>query len=185
MFRPVEMFMHHCHCLFNIEVSCHPTVVGFPDQLRLLTLWNTYMAHTTQKPILKMEIRDNCVCAQHLLGGGVVRVCLIELGPSRGLMTTRVSHRGECRDWRSAEAINDVVDASYFILDVEVELLQVCGPLLMVVILQFSFCFHELQWLMISVDDGLLPKNVMSPLAIGLHDGVHLFVIIRVLMENT
>jgi hypothetical protein len=57
-----------------------------------------------------------------------------------------------------------VVGASYFILDVEVELLQVCGPLLMAVILQFSLCLHELQWLMIGVDECLLPKNVMSPL---------------------
>jgi hypothetical protein len=46
----------------------------------------------------------------------------------------------------------------------------------MVVILQFSLCLHELQWFMVSVDDFLLPKNVMSPLAIGLHNGVHLFV---------
>jgi hypothetical protein len=57
-----------------------------------------------------------------------------------------------------------VIGASCFILDVEVELLQVCGPLLMAIILQFSLCLHELQWLMISVDDCLLPKNVMSPL---------------------
>ena len=54
-----------------------------------------------------------------------------------------------------------MVGASYFILDVEVELLQLCGPLLMAVILQLSLCLHELQWLMISVDDCLLPKNVM------------------------
>jgi hypothetical protein len=44
-----------------------------------------------------------------------------------------------------AEEINDVVGASCLILDVEMELLQVCGPLLMVVILQFSLCLHELQ----------------------------------------
>jgi hypothetical protein len=77
-----------------------------------------------------------------------------------------------------------MIGASCFILDVEVELLQVCGPLLMVVILQFSLCLHELQWLMISVDDCLLPKNVMSPLAVGLHNGVHFFVISRVLTDN-
>jgi hypothetical protein len=76
------------------------------------------------------------------------------------------------------------VGASCFILDVEVELLQVCGPLLMVVILQFSLCLHELQWLMISVDDCLLPKNVMSPLAACLHNGVHFFVVSRVLTDN-
>jgi hypothetical protein len=54
----------------------------------------------------------------------------------------------------------------------------------MVVILQFSLCLHELQWLMISVDDYLPPKNVMSPLAEGLHNGLHFFVISRVLMDN-
>jgi hypothetical protein len=32
-FRPVEMFLQHCHCLFDVEVSFHPIVVGFPDQL--------------------------------------------------------------------------------------------------------------------------------------------------------
>jgi hypothetical protein len=58
-----------------------------------------------------------------------------------------------------------MIGGSCFILDVEVGLLEVCGPLLMVIILQFSLCLHELQWLMISVDDCLLPKNVMSPLA--------------------
>jgi hypothetical protein len=63
-------------------------------------------------------------------------------------------------------------------------LLQVCGPLLMVVILQFSMCLHELQWLMISVDDCLLPKNVMSPLTACLHNGVHFFVISRVLTDS-
>jgi hypothetical protein len=54
----------------------------------------------------------------------------------------------------------------------------------MVVILQFSLCLHELQWLMISVDDCLLPKNVMSPLVAGLHNGVHFFVISRVLTDS-
>jgi hypothetical protein len=54
----------------------------------------------------------------------------------------------------------------------------------MVVILQFSLCLHELQWIIISVDDCLLPKNVMSPLEVGLHNGVHFFVVNRVLMDN-
>jgi hypothetical protein len=81
-------------------------------------------------------------------------------------------------------AISDAIGASSFILDAEVELLQVCGPLLMVVILKFSLCLHELQWLMIHVDDCLLPKNVMSPMATCLHNGVHFFVIISILMDS-
>ena len=84
----------------------------------------------------------------------------------------------------SNEAISDVIGALCFILHVEVELLQVCGPLLMAVILQFSLCLHELQWIMISVDDCLPPKNVMSPLVAGLHNGVHFFVVSRLLTDN-
>ena len=64
------------------------------------------------------------------------------------------------------------------------ELLQVCGPLLIEVILQFALCLHELHRLMIGVDDCLLPKNVIPPLAIGFHNGVHLFVISRVLVDD-
>ena len=78
-----------------------------------------------------------------------------------------------------------MIGASYFILDVEVELLQVVGPLLMEIILKFSLCLHELQWLMISVDEYLIPKNVMSPLAVGFHNGVHFFVISRVLRTTS
>jgi hypothetical protein len=77
-----------------------------------------------------------------------------------------------------------VVGASCFILDVEVEFLQVCEPLLMVIILQFSLCLHELQWLLISVDDCLLPKNVICPLETCLHNGVHFFFVSRVLTYN-
>jgi hypothetical protein len=143
------------------------------------------MDQTTQQPILKMEISDNYFFTQHLVGGGEVKVCLIEVGPSIGLMAIRVyKHRGECHDWRLVEAIDNSVGTSCFILDVEVELLQVCGQLLMEVIIQFTLCLHEMQWLMISVDDCFLPKNVMSPLVVGLKNGVHLFVVSRVLTNN-
>jgi hypothetical protein len=54
----------------------------------------------------------------------------------------------------------------------------------MAVILQFSLCLHELQWFMISVDDCLLPNNLMSPLAVGLYNGVHFLVVNRVLTDS-
>jgi hypothetical protein len=38
-----------------------------------------------------------------------------------------------------------MVGTSCLILDVEVEMLQVGGPILMEFIMQFSFCLHELQ----------------------------------------
>jgi hypothetical protein len=44
-----------------------------------------------------------------------------------------------------AEAINDIVGTSCIILDVDMELMQVCGPLLMDFILKFSLFLHELQ----------------------------------------
>jgi hypothetical protein len=37
---------------------------------------------------------------------------------------------------------------------------------------------------MISVDECLLPKNVMSPLVACLHNGVHFFIVSRVLMDS-
>jgi hypothetical protein len=142
------------------------------------------MAQIAQQPIMKMEIGNSCVCTQHLVGVGEVRICFIEMGPFGGLVAARIKHCGECHDWRLVEEINDSVGTSCCILDVEVELLQICGPLLMEVILQFSLCLHELQWLMISVDDCLLPENVMPPMVVGLHNGVHLFFVSRLLMDD-
>jgi hypothetical protein len=48
------------------------------------------MAQMAQNPILKMEISDSCFFSQHLVGGGEVRISLIESGPSEGLMDARV-----------------------------------------------------------------------------------------------
>jgi hypothetical protein len=36
-FQPIEMFLQHCHYLFYARVSCHLTVVVFPNQLLSLT----------------------------------------------------------------------------------------------------------------------------------------------------
>jgi hypothetical protein len=57
------------------------------------------------------------------------------------------------------------------------ELLQVGGPLLMAVVLQFPLCLYELQRLVISVYDHLFPHNVMFPLTTGLYNGIHFLVI--------
>jgi hypothetical protein len=60
-------------------------------------------------------------------------------------VATRIQHCGECNGSRPIEAINDSIVTFHFILDVEVELLQIFGPLLMAIILQFALCLHELQ----------------------------------------
>jgi hypothetical protein len=40
--------------------------------------------------VLKMENSDSHVFAQHLVGSGKVKIFLIEVGPSRGLVPARV-----------------------------------------------------------------------------------------------
>jgi hypothetical protein len=52
------------------------------------------MAQMAQQPIMKMKNSDSCVGAQHLVGSGEVRISLIDLGPSRSLMSVGVQHRG-------------------------------------------------------------------------------------------
>jgi hypothetical protein len=84
------MFLHHYHYLIYVEVSCHPNLLSFPNHLHSLTSWNTEMAQMAQQPILQMKINDNCVCVQHLVGSEEVKIFLIELGPSGGLMSVGV-----------------------------------------------------------------------------------------------
>jgi hypothetical protein len=40
----VEMLLQHFHYLFYAELTCHLTVVGFPNHLCPLALWNIDMA---------------------------------------------------------------------------------------------------------------------------------------------
>jgi hypothetical protein len=48
-------------------------------------------------------------------------------------MSTRMEHSGECSHRRSTEVVSDMIGDTCLILDVEMKLLQVGGPLLMVV----------------------------------------------------
>ena len=74
--------------------------------------------------------------------------------------------------------------APCLILDVDMELLQVGGPLLMEVILQFPLCLYELQRLVINVYDHLFSHNVMFSLTTGLYNGIHFLVIGGVFPNN-
>ena len=80
--------------------------------------------------------------------------------------------------------MNDMIFVPCLILDVEMELLQVGGPLLMEVVLQLLLCLYELQRLLISVDDCLISQNVMFPLTIGLYIGIHFLVISGVFPDS-
>jgi hypothetical protein len=50
-------------------------------------------------------------------------------------MSTGMEHSGKCRHRKLTEAVNDMIGDTCLILDFEMELLQVDGPLLMEVIL--------------------------------------------------
>jgi hypothetical protein len=100
-----------------------------------------------------------------------------KVGATRCFMSTGMEHSGECSHRRPTEAVNDTIGDTCLILDVEMELLQVGGPLLMAVVLQFPLCLYELQRLVISVYDRLFPQNVMFPLTTGLYNGIHFLVI--------
>ena len=87
-----------------------------------------------------------------------------------------MEHGGEWSHMSSTEVVNDTICVPCLIFDVEMELLQVGGPLLMVVVLQLPLCMYELHRLVISVDDCLLSHNLMFPLMTGLYNGIHFLV---------
>jgi hypothetical protein len=100
-----------------------------------------------------VKIGDIHTCTQELIGGGEVWILLIKLGPLRCLIPIGMEHDGECSHGRSTEAVRETIFSPCLILDVEMELLHVGGPLLMVVVLQLPLCLYELQRLIVSVDD--------------------------------
>ena len=104
-------------------------------------------------------------------------IALVEKRPIRSLMPTRVENCGYGHDRWSAEAICNIIGATFLVLDVQMKLLQICGPLLMEIVLQLPLCLYELQGSVVCVDDCLLPQNVMLLLSTSLHNGIHLFVI--------
>ena len=61
---------------------------------------------------------------------------------------------------------------------------QVCGTLLMAVVLEFLLCLYELQRLVISVYGHLFPWNVMFPLKRVLYNGIHFLVIGGVFLDS-
>ena len=90
-------------------------------------------------------------------------------------MPTRVENGGYGHDQWSAEAVCNIIGATLLVLDVQMKFLQICGPLLMAIILQLPLHLYELHGSMVCVDDCLLLQNVMLSLSTSLHNGIHLF----------
>ena len=62
-------------------------------------------------------------------------IALVEKRPIRSLMPTRVEHGGYHHDRWSAEVVCNINRASLIVLGVLMKLFQICGPLLMVIVL--------------------------------------------------
>jgi hypothetical protein len=60
-------------------------------------------------------------------------------------MSIGMEHSGECSHESSTEKINDTIEDPCLIIEVGMELLQVGGPLMMEVVLQFLLCLYELR----------------------------------------
>jgi hypothetical protein len=95
-----------------------------------------------------VKINDSFACTQELIDDGEVHILLINLGPLRCSMSTGMEPSGDCSHMRPTREVSDMIADTYLntylIFYVEMEFLQVGGPLLMAVILQFPLCLYEL-----------------------------------------
>jgi hypothetical protein len=110
-------------------------------------------------------------------------IALVDKRPIRSLVSTRVQHGGYRHNRWSAEAVYNIIGVCLLVLDVQMKLLQICGPLLMAIILQLPLCLYELQGLVVCLGDRFLPQNVMLPLLESLHNGIHFFFISGILSD--
>ena len=103
--------------------------------------------------------------------------------PPRTLVPIGVEHSYQCHDSWPIEAVYTIIVVILLVPNVQMELLRVCRPFFMVIVLQLPLFLYELQWSLVCADDRFLPQNVMLPLTVGLHNGMHLFVVSGVLSD--
>ena len=138
------------------------------------------VSQVTQQCIMEDKFWNLHTLQQCLLCVAEFRIALVEKRPIRSLMPTRVENGSYGHDQWLVEAVCNIIGATFLVLDVQMKLLQICGPLLMEIILQLPLCLYGLQGPVVCVDDCFLPQNVMLPLSTSLHNGIHLFVISRI-----
>ena len=69
---------------------------------------------------------------------------LVEKQPIISLMPIRVENDVYGHDRWSVEVVCNIIGATLLVLDVQMKFLQICGPLLMVIVLQLPLCLYEL-----------------------------------------
>jgi hypothetical protein len=132
---------------------------------------------------LELKIWNSVTLQEHLVCVAEIWIALVEKRPIRSLIPTRVEHDGYCHDRWSAEVVCNIIGAALLVLDVQMKLLHICGPLLMSIIQQIPLCLYELQGSVVYVDDCFLPQNAMIPLLESLHNEIHFFVISGILLD--
>ena len=130
-----------------------------------------------------MKIRNLSAFQEPLVCVSEFWITLEKMRPPRNLVSIRVENSGQCHDQRLTEVIRNIIGVSFLVLNVKMELFQICGPFLMAIVLQLSLCLYEWQGSMVYVDECFLPHKVMLPLSAGLHNGIHLFVIDGILLD--
>ena len=83
-----------------------------------------------------MKIWNSVTLQEHLVCVVELWITLIEKRPIRTLVPTIVEHGGYRHDRWSAKEVCNIIGASLLVLDVQMKLLQICGPLIMVIVLQ-------------------------------------------------
>ena len=143
-FRPIKVILQYNHSFLHTKVSCDLTVVHLPNQLGTLALRNTKVAQVAKYCFLEVEIRNFFTIYQHLVCEGEIWIIFVQLRPSKGLMATRVENNSQCCNWGLTKAVCNMIGAALFVFNFQVELLQICRPLLMVIILQLPLCLYKL-----------------------------------------
>ena len=141
------------------------------------------MSQVTWQGILEVKIRNWLTLQESIVCVAEFWITCVEKWPIRSLIPTRVEHSGQRHDGWSTEAVCNIIGAAFFVLNFQMKLLQVCGPLLMAIVLQLPLCLYELQGSVVCVDGRFFSQNVMLPLSTSLHNGIHFFVISGILLD--
>ena len=72
---------------------------------------------------------------EFLVCGAEFWIALVEKRAIRSLIPTREENSGYGHDQWSAEVVYNIIGATLLVLDVQMKFLQICGPLMMAIVL--------------------------------------------------
>lgn len=72
-------------------------------------------------------------------------------------MTIRVENSSHYCNWEPTKAVCNMIGATLFVFNVQVELLKICRPIFKEIVRQLPLCLYKLKRLVIHVANHLLP----------------------------